>query len=471
MRNRLSQYLVFLVSVFYFCAQPMASAQLTVRVTAIPSNTPTGADIFIAGDFNTWNPGDATKKLTRQTDGTYSITFTPPTGAIAFKFTRGDWATVEGNASGGQLPNRTYTYSGGAQTLNVTILTWEGSSTSGSTAAANVRILSTNFAMPQLNGRTRRIWLYVPPDYTTNTTRRYPVLYMHDGQNLFDRATSFSGEWQVDEALNTLFGQGDRGAIVVGIDNGGTSRLDEYSPWRNTTYNAGGEGAAYTQFLVQTLKPYIDANFRTLTDRDNTAIAGSSMGGLISMYAAMQYPQVYSKVGIFSPAFWFAPECFTHAQTQGRRQPMRFYFVAGQNESTSMVSDMRRMTNILQSAGYVENQDYKLLAPADGAHSEWFWAREFPAAYQWLFRAAATPTTDLDLQNNTLSVYPNPADSILHLQLNENTTLEIVDMQGEILQTRTCTIGNHELNTQNFPSGQYVIKAKNKILKKFTVAH
>src|SRR5205085_11725242 len=127
------------------------------------------------------------------------------------------------------------------QIFNLTVLSWEDISGSGpsSTAAANVQVLNTSFFMPQLN-RSRKIWLYLPPDYYT-TSKTYPVLYMEDGQNLFDNATSFSGEWQIDETLNTLHSQGNYGAIVVGIDNGGGERLNEYSPWVNATYG-GGQG-------------------------------------------------------------------------------------------------------------------------------------------------------------------------------------------------------------------------------------
>ncbi|MDV7392611.1 alpha/beta hydrolase-fold protein, partial [Arthrospira platensis SPKY1] len=168
----------------------------------------------------------------------------------------------EGNANGGFLPNRTFNFTGNPQTLNLSILTWEDlGGGSNSTAAANVQIMNNAFFMPQLN-RSRRIWVYLPPDYNTSN-KHYPVIYMKDGQNLFDQATSFSGEWQVDETLNTLFNQGDYGAIVVGIDNGGSERLNEYSPWVNAQYG-GGQGNAYMAFVAETLKPHIDANFRTL---------------------------------------------------------------------------------------------------------------------------------------------------------------------------------------------------------------
>jgi len=168
-------------------------------------------------------------------------------------------------------------------------------------------IITFKMKIPQLDNRERRIWVYLPPDYN-QSNRRYPVLYMHDGQNLFDQATSFAGEWQVDETLERLFKEKGFAIIVVGIDNGGERRIDEYSPWVNSEYGRGGEGDAYVRFIVETLKPYIDSKYRTLPNE--TGIMGSSLGGLISIYAGFKYPEVFKYVGAMSPAFWFNPEIY-----------------------------------------------------------------------------------------------------------------------------------------------------------------
>ncbi|WP_188814398.1 alpha/beta hydrolase [Hymenobacter cavernae] len=251
------------------------------------------------------------------------------------------------------------------------------------TLTPNVTILTDSFTIPQLN-RERRIWLYLPNDYATSQ-RRYPVLYLQDGQNVFDEATSFSGEWGVDETLSHLQATGqDQGCIVVAVDNDGKRRLDEYSPWRNEKLG-GGEGSAYVEFVVKTLKPYLDSHYRTLPGREHTGIAGSSMGALISLYAALKYPDVFSKVGVFSPAFWFAEQpLFTFVRTAKIQLPMRFYFVAGAQEGEKMVPLMSAMRDSLRSLGVAE-KDISYQVRADGKHSEWFWRREFPAAYQWLY--------------------------------------------------------------------------------------
>lgn len=206
-------YTLFLLSFF------IGMSQVTLRITSIPGNTPPSSTIYLAGSINNWNAGDANYIMQPDGLGAYQIIIPQGTGSVEYKFTRGSWPTVEGNASGGFLPNRTFTFTGSPQTISLTILSWEDLTGGGtSTAASNVQILSPNFYIPQLD-RNRRIWLYLPPDYFTSS-KNYPVLYMQDGQNLFDNLTSFSGEWQVDETLNNLFNQGDYGAIVVGIDNG-----------------------------------------------------------------------------------------------------------------------------------------------------------------------------------------------------------------------------------------------------------
>ncbi|MGK4567083.1 alpha/beta hydrolase-fold protein [Flavobacterium sp. 3HN19-14] len=231
---------------FLFLFPLITSAQVTIKVTSIPSNTPVGADVYIAGSINSWNPEDTSYILQPDGLGNRQIVIPEGSGTAEFKFTRGSWGTVEGNATGGYLPNRTFTFTGTPQTINLTIQSWEDTGGTGtSTAASNVQMLNSAFYMPQLD-RNRRIWLYLPPDYNS-TTKTYPVLYMQDGQNLFDNMTSFAGEWQVDETLNTLFANGDYGAIVVGIDNGGGERLNEYSPWINPNYG-GGDGDDYADF-------------------------------------------------------------------------------------------------------------------------------------------------------------------------------------------------------------------------------
>jgi len=447
------------ICLLLFCAQAVLFSQLTIVVTAIPGNTPPGSSIYVAGTFNNWNAGDATKILTPIGNGQFSIVLTPAVGTVKFKFTRGGWPSVEGNANGGFQPDHETTYNGQPKTVQVPILSWEdlGGSGSNSTAAPNVQIMDNDFYIPQLN-RNRRIWLYLPPDYAT-TTKSYPVLYMHDAQNLFDATTSFSGEWEVDESLNELHQQGDYGCIVVGIDNGGVDRLNEYSPWVNAQYG-GGQGDEYLEFLVSTLKPYIDANYRTLPGRNTTGIMGSSMGGLISMYGFSERQDIFAKAGIFSPAFWFAGNNpANHVATHPKQGDARVYFLAGGEEPASVEQNMLQVANAMTTAGFSLSEKF-FTVPSDGQHSEWFWAREFPAAYQWLFAGAVS--AGHEAPSEELSVFPNPAGSwvrLTNVKSAEKIKLQVVGADGKMWRDATIT-GSDPIWTGDLPKGVYVVKIK-----------
>jgi len=459
-----------LALLFALCFLPLAKAQLTIVLSSIPANTPANAKIHMVGTFNNWDPADATKILTKNASGQYSITFTPPTGLMKFKFTRGSWATVEGNANGTFLPDRELTYSGSATTVTLSVLTWEdlgGGSVGGGTAAPNVSILSTQFNIPQLN-RKRRIWLYLPPDYQT-TTKKYPVLYMHDGQNLFDsKTTAFGVEWKVDESLNTLHQQGDYGCIVVGIDNGGGDRINEYSPWVNPQYG-GGQGDEYMDFIIKTLKPHIDSNYRTLPGRLTTGIMGSSMGGLISFYGSVEFQETFSKGGLLSPSFWFARQGEKDLiAANGHQAPMRLYFLAGTDEegdgnaSNYVVEDMQTMYNTLKNNGF-STSELNLQTRADGQHSEWFWAREFPDAYKWLF-AGAVSSGNEPTQVEDLKFSPNPAGGnnvrIQGLENGQRYQYLIVGMEGKIWRDSTDLIGGERVRISDLPAGMYIVRVR-----------
>ena len=451
-----------LLSLFLAFLSLATHAQVTFKLTAVPASTPANATLYMAGSFNNWNPASAAHALTRNPDGSYEITLPTGTGTIEYKFTRGAWATVETTAANGQVPNRSFAFGSSAGPVLHQVLNWEdlagGPSSGGpSTAAANVSVVSTSFQMPQL-GRTRRVWLYLPPGYATSG-RRYPVLYLQDGQNVFDALTSFSGEWGVDEALNLLStnGQDPTGCIVVAIDNGGGARLNEYSPWRNSSLNSGGQGDLYLDFLVQTLKPYIDTNYRTLTTREHTGIAGSSMGALIATYAALRHPAVFGKVGVFSPAYWFAAQpLFDYAHAHPANPNTRFYFVSGTTESPSMVPQMAAMRDSLLRGG-VPATNLSFHPRTDGQHAEWFWKREFPAAYSWLF-APATVTAARSSQRLAVSVYPNPAARELRVALPpavKEGRLEIRDARGRVVLQ--SAVGNGQtVNLQGLAHGLYL---------------
>ncbi len=447
------RYLFFFLLLF---PSQIVLAQLTIIVEQLPEATPALDAIYIAGDFQGWNPNDPAYQLTKNAEGLHEITFEPQTGNIAFKFTRGSWENTEGNAAGQFLPNRTFNYSGNATTIRVTIASWEDvSGTANSTAAENVHILDDDFPINALN-RTRRIWIYLPPDYA-QTNKKYPVLYLQDGQNAFDAATSFSGEWQVDESLNRLFEAGDYGCIVVAIDNGQAHRIDEYTPWPNPEYG-GGEGDEYLSFIVNELKPVIDANYHTLSSREFTGIMGSSLGGLISHFGFVEYPTVFGKAGIFSPSYWFSDNVYSHTATIEKAADSKIYLLGGQNESATLVAHINRMEAVLKAEGFAATEIKKVIHP-DGAHSEWYWAREFSAAYEWLFGDLNFTTSTALTPRLTIRIFPNPTDSLLHIEglpNGVNYQVEIVSLQGQPL--KRMPMNQSAIALDFLPSGFYIVK-------------
>lgn len=445
----------------------IAQAQLTLNITSIPVNTPPGANIHVVGTFNNWDPSDASKILSATGGGQYQIVLTPPVGEVKFKFTRGSWATVEGNATGGFLPDRVLNYNGQPTTVDLSILSWEdlGNPGGSGTAAANVQVLDPDFYIPQLN-QNRRIWIYLPPDYQTSA-KKYPVLYMQDGQNLFDQNTAAFGEWEVDESLNTLHTQGDYGCIVVGIDNGGANRINEYSPWINPQYG-GGQGDEYVEFITNTLKPYIDSNFRTLPGRSTTGVFGSSMGGLISMYAFTERQDMFAKAGIFSPSFWFAgDESYNHVITHPKQGNARVYFLAGAdeenngNQSNYVVEDMEAVANAMTNAGFLPSEK-SFNVKSDGQHAEWFWAREFSDAYKWLFADLTVSNLESTPPASQLEIFPNPTTTWLRFaDTNTDQKIEylIIGSDGKYWKTAN-TLTSEPVWIGNLPTGCYIVKAR-----------
>jgi predicted alpha/beta superfamily hydrolase len=224
---------------------------------------------------------------------------------------------------------------------------------------------------PQL-GNERDLLVYLPPSYDTSG-RPYPVIYMHDGQNLFDPTTSFAGEWAVDQTLEAASEEGVE-TIVVAIPNTGSERANEYSPFRDEK-NGGGKGELYLRFIVETVKPLIDAEFRTRPDREHTGIAGSSLGGLISLYAFFRYRHVFGFAGVMSPALWFAKHALLDWVA---RQPFaggRIYIDVGMKEGQQTLDDVLRLRDILEAKGYRNLNDLLCVVDTAGDHSERAWAR------------------------------------------------------------------------------------------------
>lgn len=244
----------------------------------------------------------------------------------------------------------------------------------------SVIVLNPPFEMMGLD-RSRQIRIYLPINYSLSD-KKYPVLYMHDGQNLFEDSTSYVGEWGVDESLDSLSVSKKLDFIVVGIDNGQGKRINELSPWENEKYGKA-EGEAYMEFIVKQIKPYIDSTYRTLSNRENTAIMGSSLGGLISHYAIYKYPEIFGKAGIFSPSYWYADEVYTFTKTKPVPKDARLFLVMGKEEGDA-VKDAQKMYDLILASGHPKSKVNLFIDPS-GGHNEKSWRRQFAPVVEWLF--------------------------------------------------------------------------------------
>jgi predicted alpha/beta superfamily hydrolase len=239
---------------------------------------------------------------------------------------------------------------------------------------AGTLLVLTDFYSPELDN-ARDILVHLPPSYH-ESDRRYPVIYMHDGQNLFDSGTSYSGaDWRVDETMQMLAGEGLE-AIIVGINNMGSERVAEYNPFPQVW---DGRGELYLRFLVETVKPKIDADFRTLPDRAHTGTMGSSMGGLISLYSYFHAPQTFGFVGVMSPSLWVGHGAIYTDVESMPFTPGRIYLDNGSREPSA-----RRMNALLLMKGYRKGDDLRFYTELDGEHSERDWARRLPDALRFL---------------------------------------------------------------------------------------
>ena len=365
----------------FLVAVTLSYSQHSVRfvISALPLTNSNNSNLFVAGSFNGWNPQDKNYHFQKNERGSYSLGIKLADGAYEFKITRGGWDKVECRKGGVNIQKRFLRLSSDT-TIDLVVEEWadniEGKP-KVSTAGKNVHMVDTAFLIPQLN-RTRRVWIYLPSDYSA-TKKHYPVLYMQDGQNVFDDLTSFAGEWSVDETMDSI-GNHTREMIVVAVDHGGDKRINEYCPYDMEKYGKG-EGNKYIDFLVKTLKPFIDKSYRTEKNKKNTFIAGSSMGGLISMYAILKYPRVFGGAGVFSPAFWIGPEIFNDIAAKGAKVNSKIYFYCGAQEGETMQPDTEKAFSEMRK---ISKSRMVCVVRADGKHSEQVWKEEFPLFYLWL---------------------------------------------------------------------------------------
>jgi len=240
---------------------------------------------------------------------------------------------------------------------------------------------------------SRDLLVALPPDYEEGT-ERYPVVYLQDGQNLFDPATSFAHDWGLVDALNQRAKEGIK-AIVVGIPNRGRGRRSEYSPFRDLLHGGGG-GDRYIAFIVEAVKPLVDASFRTLAGRSHTVIGGSSLGGMLSLYALYRHAGIFGPASVQSPSLWFARRAILRFLARQPRPPeSRIHLDVGTEEGPETLQHVRELRELLVGAGYVEGKDLSYLEEERAGHDEVVWGRRFREALPFLLGARELGSREL----------------------------------------------------------------------------
>ena len=233
----------------------------------------------------------------------------------------------------------------------------------------------------------RTVIVYLPPGYDAETAARYPVLYLHDGQNVFDRATSFGEEWQVDESAQRLITRGEiEPLIIVGIYNTGEHRLDEYTPTPELHAGRGGHADNYGRMLVEELKPFIDDTYKTLPSAASTAMGGSSLGGLLTMHLGLRYPTAFSRLAVLSPSVWWDDRVILREVDALRTAlPLRIWLDAGTAEGVDTLVNVRALRDALIAKGWVVGEDLAYLEAEGGEHNEQSWSARVERVLKFLF--------------------------------------------------------------------------------------
>ncbi len=372
-------------------------AMVTFRVK-VPKRTPPDAEVFITGNIDAlgpWDPGKA--ELGRVGDGLYAITIILPPGLdLRYKITRGTWDTVEQASGFERMPDRELSVVGD-ENVQVEVGAWRDFSPfrDRHTVVGDLR-RHRDFRSEAL-GNTRSLLVYLPPGYEESPEARYPVLYMHDGQNLFDAATSFIGvEWNVDETVTRMVQDGQvRPLIVVGVENT-SQRAFEYTPVPDRVRGGGG-GDLYARFLVEEVKPFIDETYRTMPDAAHTGIMGSSFGGLASVYTAWKYPNVFSRVGAMSTSYgWAGGHILGFVESNDPPPGARVWADMGTAEYPGdsdgdgvpdIMEQHRRFRDVLLAKGMTLPGTLAYVEDEGAVHNERAWAARFPRALRHLFPA------------------------------------------------------------------------------------
>ncbi len=369
----------------------------------LPDKLPPSAKLFITGNHHAlgdWDPGliEVPRCGNR---ARWSVSL-PPDYVLQFKFTLGDWGHVEAAVDGSEVPNRVLPVPRGQTTLRVAVSGFKSPGSAKdqypSSIVGDVRVHKD---FPARNLTARTLWVYLPPGYDQEVARRYPVIYMQDGNNCFDAATSFNGqEWKVDETFEEGIASGTLpAAIVVGVANT-AARVEEYTMVKalrgDRRTRIGGKADIYASFLIDEVKPFIDSTYRTLVDASHTAVIGSSHGGLVSLYLGIRHPGVFGAVAAVSPTLSWGNRWLTNYVRRLHALPenLRIWIDMGTaedavdsngNGTSDLIDDVREMHDLLLSRGY-DPARVELMLDEGAVHNEAAWARRLPQILEFICR-------------------------------------------------------------------------------------
>ena len=353
---------------------------LTIELTTIQDDD---RAVYLTGNFNDWKAQDETYKMRKIGDGVYHYTFEEnvelPT-PIQYKYVKGTWRDVEMDQFGCDVHHRTI--DGTGRTVKDKVPRWKKEGTAHNPKyLPQIELVTTGEDIPQLR-RKRKIQVVLPHNYH-QTNKHYPVIYLQDAQNLFDEKAPF-GNWAIDKTLSVLAEKNQKEVIVVANDHAGEERLKDFNPVLSEENDK--EGIKYIKLVAKYLKPYIDERYRTLPSREHTAIGGSSLAGLISLYAILNRSDVFGKALIFSPSLWIAPAAYLDATTFLPQDATRIYLYGGGKESDYMLNNINRLKESFEwQRENAENLQVLLSTDPEGHHNEERWGKEFPRAIDWLF--------------------------------------------------------------------------------------
>jgi predicted alpha/beta superfamily hydrolase len=372
----------------------------TVFIVRVPEITPPDAEIWLAGnqpELGNWPENGSGVKLYKAVNSSYATTLSFPAGSsLKFKATRGSWETVEKTAQGQDVDNHTFTTGGGFERVSITVGSWADFDDVPPPQVLTGIIKYHSVTPKDGTLKPRNIIVWLPPGYEEeNNTTHYPVLYMHDGQNLMDATTAaYKVEWGVDETAQQLVTAGKvEPLIIVGIYNTGADRIAEYTQVPNPPkYPNAGKADAYGGFLVEELKPFIDKTYRTRPEGQYTGLAGSSLGGIVSLYLGMKYPDTFSRLGVVSPSVWWAnKDIVSRVNALPGHLPLRIWEDIGTAEGdstqaeTETVEDAAALRDALVAKGWVLDSDLKYTVVEGGDHNERAWAARFGDILQYLY--------------------------------------------------------------------------------------